>query len=143
MFHVRRWIVILGSGTGSDPRGCRRWGSIVVMRLPWRSRYHDVIERQLAMFADDNRPLLVRISDAKRRYERARGADSEEAYGDYIELVEEAEDELLALRDRYASTMEGRERSRYQREFTRAAERRLPTLQARRMYERAMDPDDD
>ena len=95
------------------------------------------------MFAEDNRPLLVRISDAKRRYERARGADSEEAYVDYIELVEEAEDELLALRDRYASTMEGRERSRYQREFTRAAERRLPTLQARRMYERAMDPDDD
>jgi hypothetical protein len=113
------------------------------MRLPWRSRYHDVIERQLVMFADDHRPLLVRIGDAKRRYERARGTDSEEAYGDYMELVEEAEDELLALRDRYASTMEGRERSRYQREFTRAAERRLPTLQARRMYERAMDPDDD
>jgi hypothetical protein len=39
--------------------------------------------------------------------------------------------------------MKGRERSRYQREFTRAAERRLPTLQARRMYERAMDPEDD
>jgi hypothetical protein len=82
------------------------------MRLPWRSRYHDVIERQLAMFADDHRPLLVRIGDAKRRYERARGADSEEAYGDYMELVEEAEDELLALRDRYAATMVGRERSR-------------------------------
>ena len=53
------------------------------MRLPWRSRYHDVIERQLVMFADDHRPLLVRISDAKRRYERARGTESEEAYGDY------------------------------------------------------------
>ncbi len=60
-----------------------------------------------------------------------------------MELVEEAEDELLALRDRYAETMAARDRTRYEREFTRAAERRLPTLQARRMYQRAMDPDDD
>ena len=47
----------------------------------------------------------------------------------------------LDLRDRYAETMAARERGRYEREFSRAAERMLPTLQARREYLRAIDPD--
>jgi len=38
-------------------------------------------------------------------------------------------------------TMAARERGRYEREFSRAAERMLPTLQARRHYMRAVDPD--
>src|SRR2546421_316958 len=56
-------------------------------------------------------------------------------------LVEEAEEELLALRDRYAETMAARDRMRYEREFSKAAERRLPSLVVRRIYQRAMDPD--
>ena len=32
-------------------------------------------------------------------------SEAEERYGDYMDLVEEAEEELLALRDRYAETM--------------------------------------
>jgi hypothetical protein len=58
-----------------------------------------------------------------------------------MDLVEEAEEDLLALRDRYAETMAARERRRYEREFFRAAERMLPTLQSRRHYLRAIDPD--
>ena len=34
-----------------------------------------------------------------------------------MDLVEEAEEELLALRDRYAETMAARDRMRYEREF--------------------------
>ena len=78
---------------------------------------------------------------AKRAYDRAEAATAEEAFGDYMDLVEEAEDSLLELRDRYAETMAARERRRYEREFSRAAERMLPTLQARRQYLRAVDPD--
>jgi hypothetical protein len=37
--------------------------------------------------------------------------------------------------------MAARERRRYEREFSRAAERILPTLHARRHYLRAIDPD--
>jgi hypothetical protein len=37
--------------------------------------------------------------------------------------------------------MAARERRRYEREFSRAAERMLPTLQGRREYLRAVDPD--
>ena len=58
-----------------------------------------------------------------------------------MDAVEEAEDALLELRDRYAETMEARERRRYEREFSRAAERLLPTLQARRTTSGPIDPD--
>ena len=80
---------------------------------------HDVIER--AARAVRERPAAA--AGAHRRGQaastsRARGPSPRSAYGDYMDLVEEAEDELLALRDRYGATMAGRERSRYEREFT-------------------------
>ena len=111
------------------------------MRIPGRPRFADVIRRQLELFEAEGADLLARIGEAKRAYDRAGAGDAEEAYGDYMDLVEEAEDELLDLRDRYAETMAARERGRYEREFSRAAERILPTLQSRREYQRAVDPD--
>jgi len=111
------------------------------MRIPGRSRFGDVIARQLAMFAEDQHDLLLRIEQARVSYTHARSGNAEELYGDYMDLVEEAEEELLALRDRYAETMAGRDRMRYEREFSKAAERRLPSLAVRRSYLRAMDPD--
>ena len=81
------------------------------------------------------------MADAERAYNEAAADEAEEAYGDYMDLVEEAEDELLGVRNFYARTMDAQERLRYQREFTRAAERTMPTLVSRRLYERAIDPD--
>ena len=111
------------------------------MRIPGRPRFSDVIRRQLELFEAESSDLLDRIDEAKRAYDRARAGEAEEAYGDYMDLVEEAEEELLALRDRYAETMAARDRMRYEREFSKAAERRLPSLVVRRIYQRAMDPD--
>ena len=111
------------------------------MRIPGRSRFGDVIARQLAMFTEDQHDLLLQIEQARVSYTHARSVDAEERYGTYMDLVEEAEEELLALRDRYAETMAGRDRMRYEREFSKAAERRLPSLAVRRSYLRAMDPD--
>ena len=111
------------------------------MRIPGRPRFSDVIRRQLDLFESQSADLLERIGAAQRAYDRAGAEGAEEAYGDYMDLVEEAEDTLLELRDRYAETMAARERRRYEREFSRAAERMLPTLQARRHYLRAIDPD--
>jgi hypothetical protein len=113
------------------------------MHLPRRARFSDIISRQLVMFEEENSMLLRRVSEAKRDYERAGSDSAEERYGDYMDLVEEAEDELLALRDRYAETMAARDRTTYEREFTRAAERKLPTLAARRDYLRRIDPEFD
>lgn len=111
------------------------------MRLPGRARFRDVITRQLAMFAEEHHDLLLRAEQARVSYTHSRAEMAEERYGDYMDLVEEAEEELLALRDRYAETMAARDRVRYEREFLRAAERQLPSLSARRVYRRAMDPD--
>jgi hypothetical protein len=111
------------------------------MRLPGRPRFGDVIQRQLAMFDVEHRSLLARIEEARREYGRAGSEDAEELYGNYMDLVEEAEDHLLELRDHFALSMSAGDRERYRREFARAAKRRLPSLAARRDYERTMDPD--
>jgi hypothetical protein len=111
------------------------------MRIPGRARFGDVITRQLAMFAEEYHDLLLRTEQARVSYTHSRAESAEELYGDYMDLVEEAEDELLALRDRFAERMDDRDRTRYEREFRKAAERRLPSLAARRVYRRAMDAD--
>jgi hypothetical protein len=111
------------------------------MRIPGRARFGDVITRQLAMFAKEHHDLLLRAEQARVSYTHSRDESAEELYGDYMDLVEEAEDELLALRDRYAETMAARDRMRYEREVRKAAARPLPTRAARRVYRRAMDPD--
>jgi len=111
------------------------------MRLPGRPRFGDVIQRQLAMFDVEHGGLLRRIEEARVAYGRAGSDNAEELYGDYMDLVEEAEDVLLELRDHFALSMSPGDRERYRREFARAAERRLPSLAARRDYERTMDPD--
>jgi hypothetical protein len=111
------------------------------VRVPGRPRFADIINAQLDLYLEQNADLLERVGAAKQVYDRAKRPDSEEAYGTYMDLVEEAEDSLLDLRDHYAETVAARERRRYEREFSRAAERILPTLQARRNYLRAIDPD--
>jgi hypothetical protein len=111
------------------------------MRVPGRTRFAAVIRAQLDLYREQSADLLQRVEVAKHAYDRADRPSSEEAYGAYMDAVEEAEDALLELRDRYAETMAARERRRYEREFTRAAERMLPTLQARRHYLREIDPD--
>jgi hypothetical protein len=126
-----------GDATGPPPDT----GSIQDMRIPGRARFGDVIARQLAMFADDHHDLMLRVEQARVSYTHAGASEAEERYGDYMDLVEEAEEELLALRDRYAERMAARDRMRYEREFSKAAERRLPSLVVRRIYQRAMDPD--
>jgi hypothetical protein len=64
-----------------------------------------VIARQLAMFTADRHDLLLRVEQARVSYTHAGSEQAEERFGDYMDLVEEAEEELLELRDRYAGTM--------------------------------------
>jgi hypothetical protein len=111
------------------------------VRLPRRSRYGDIISRQLSLFATDERELLTEVEEARRAYARAGAGEAEERFGEYMDLVEEAEDRLLDLRDRFAGTMAPEARERYEREFRKAAERRMPSLVARREYRRAIDPE--
>ena len=100
-----------------------------------------MIRRQLDLFQAEQHDLLLRIAAAWQAYRRAGADEAEQRFGEYMDLVEEAEEELLALRERWAETMAAKERLRYVHEFTRAAEGRLPSLAARRVYERTIDPD--
>jgi hypothetical protein len=108
-----------------------------------RSRYGDLVQRQIAIFVEEEAELLDAVEDARRAYERSRAGDAEERYGVYMDLVEEAEERLLELRDTYSEWMAVSERRRYEREFTRMAEKLLPSLVVRRDYGRAVDPDYD
>lgn len=113
------------------------------VRLPWSPRYADVIRRQLALFSEEHSALLTRIGAAHRAYDRAGAGEAEERFGEYMDLVEEAEDALLELRDRYAATMADDQRPAYRRDFWRQAERLLPSLGARRDYGRRMEAGED
>ena len=88
-------------------------------------------------------PLPLAVGAAHRAYDRAGAGEAEERFGEYMDLVEEAEDALLELRDRYAATMADDQRPGYRRDFWRQAERLLPSLGARRDYGRRMEAGED
>ncbi|HZQ89685.1 MAG TPA: hypothetical protein VFA42_06730 [Gaiellaceae bacterium] len=85
-------------------------------------RFSDVISRQLALFAEDG--LLEEVHEAKTRYDRAPRDEAEEAFGDYMDVVDTVKSELAALRDRYAATLDADTVEEYEDAFERAARKR-------------------
>ena len=79
--------------------------------------FDDLIERQLAFFREDCADLIERCDEAERAYDRADREDAEERYADYLELVEEAADALLEMRDTYAQTLEPDQAATYEAAF--------------------------
>jgi hypothetical protein len=90
-----------------------------------RGRFRDVVRRQLELFEREHRELLERVAEAERAYERADRDEAEELYGDYADLVDEATDELAALRDSYAATLDERLVELYEQEYNRAVLKRF------------------
>lgn len=93
-----------------------------------RRRFADVIARQLDLFATDRASLLEACREAERAYDRATRADAEERYGAYLDLVETAVEELVAMRDRFGGTLDGPPAAEYERAFDRAVRRRWPAF---------------
>jgi hypothetical protein len=91
-----------------------------------RSRFADVIARQLDLFVRDNLELLEACDAAELAYDRAERDGAEERFGDYQELVEDGTDILAGLRDNFASTLDEETAEEYEEAFNRAVERRLP-----------------
>jgi hypothetical protein len=85
-----------------------------------------VIERQLALFVEDNAELIRECDQAEEAYDRADRAEAEERYGDYVDLVETGTELLADLRDAYAATLAEDAAEAYEREFHREVGRRLP-----------------
>jgi cell fate (sporulation/competence/biofilm development) regulator YlbF (YheA/YmcA/DUF963 family) len=92
-----------------------------------RSRFADVIARQLDVFAEDeaNR-LFEEIREMKERYDQAERSDAEEAYGDYTDVVEAATEALADMRDRFARTLDHETAEEYETAFNKAVKKRWP-----------------
>ena len=68
-----------------------------------QSRFRDLVERQLDLFAEDEAELLEEAVEAEERYTDTGAEDAEEAYGDYQLVVDAIADRLLDIRETYAT----------------------------------------
>lgn len=92
----------------------------------FRRRFGDVVTRQLDLFEEEYSDLIAEADEAEAAYEDAGREDSEELFGDYMDVVESGAEVLADLRDHYASTLEGEVADEYREAFNRGVLRRLP-----------------
>lgn len=91
-----------------------------------RSRFADVISRQLDLFERDEADLIRQCVEAERAYDQAERDGATEVYGDYVDLVETATEALADLRWAYAATLDEEAAEEYEETFNRAVKKRLP-----------------
>jgi hypothetical protein len=90
-----------------------------------RSRFHELVERQLDLFAADDATLLREADEADAAWNRVGRDESEEAFGDYQLVVDAIADRLLDIRETYRGTLAADADAEYAAAFTRAATRRF------------------
>ena len=93
-----------------------------------RGRFVDLVERQLELFETESASLLDDCRDALDAYNAASKDEAEELYGDYVDAVDAARDELLEYRDGYAATLDADAAEEYEDVFNRVVQVRLPSL---------------
>jgi hypothetical protein len=93
-----------------------------------RPRFADLVERQLDLFQTESAGLLDDVDDALEAYNAADRDDAEELYGDYVDRVDLAREELEELRDAYRLTLEEDAAEEYATAFAAAVRVRLPHL---------------
>ena len=91
-----------------------------------RGRFADVIERQLDLFLNEHAGLINDTEAALRAYNDASRDEAEERYGDFLDLVETGTDELTAMRDAYAGSLDEESAEEYRDLFNRLVRKRLP-----------------
>ena len=95
------------------------------MRLGRRRRFHDLVERQLDLFATDDSELLAEAVEAESAWNAAHADEAEEAYGDYQLVVDAIADRLLDIRESYSRSLDEGASAEYVAEFTKQATRRF------------------
>jgi hypothetical protein len=93
-----------------------------------RRRFGELIDRQLAIFLEEDGDLLDDVDAALARYDEADRDEAEELYGDYQLTLEAAAERLAEIRDGYARTLEERDSETYAAEFNREVSKRWPAL---------------
>lgn len=89
-------------------------------------RFVELVERQLALFEEENAGLLADVEAALGAYDRAPRDEAEERYGDFLDLVETGTDELVEIREVYAATLDTDAALEYEAVFNDLARKRLP-----------------
>jgi hypothetical protein len=89
-----------------------------------RSRFHELVERQLELFASET-DLLDEAAEADEAWSRADADEAEELYGDYQLVVDVIGEALYDIRETYASGLELESAEHYRAAFDRAARKRF------------------
>jgi hypothetical protein len=92
----------------------------------FRRRFADIVGRQLDLFEEEYGDLIAEADEAEAAYDKADRDDSEELFGDYMDVVESGAQVLADLRDHYASTLEGEVADEYRDSFNRGVLKRYP-----------------
>lgn len=95
-----------------------------------RGRFHDVVARQLDLFAETEADVLGDAREADAAWSEASAEESEDRYGDYQLVVDAIGERLYDLREAYARTLDDRTAETYRAEFDRAARKRFRGLAA-------------
>jgi len=90
-----------------------------------RGRFHELVDRQLDLFAADQAPLLAEAAEADVAWTHAEREEAEERYGDYQLVVDALGERLYDTREAYASTLDEQTAAEYRGAFTRAAVKRF------------------
>lgn len=87
-----------------------------------RRRFRDLVNRQLAIFAQDHERLVVEARSALVGYGVEQNASAAlEHYREHDELAEQVEDLLDAMYRNFAATLEPQRAAQYRREFAKRA----------------------
>ena len=95
------------------------------MKFGRSGRFHELVERQLDLFATDDAELLAEATEAEAAWNSGSAENAEEAYGDYQLVVDAIADRLLDIRGTYARSLDDEAASAYCSEFTQGARRRF------------------
>ena len=90
-----------------------------------RGRFHDVIDRQLDLFAADAAPLIEEADESDAAWTNARAEESEELYGDYQLVCDALGERLYELRETYASSLDEGTAHEYRAAFNHAVRKRF------------------
>ena len=91
-----------------------------------RRPFVDLVERQLDLFTAEQAGLIADVEAALAAYNRAPRDEAEERYGDFLDLVETGTDELIELRENYASSLGPEMAEAYRNVFNHAVRSSLP-----------------
>ena len=90
------------------------------------TRFVDLVERQLDLFAAEQAGLIADVEAALGAYIHAPRDEAEERYGDFLDLVETGTDQLIELRENYAVSLNEEAAEEYRGVFNDVVRRSLP-----------------